>query len=515
MIRNVTINNFKSLREVDHIAIKPITVLCGINSCGKSSFIESLLFLKQNIEKSDQEGILYNGELTRLGNYKNVVFRHDTDNLIFLEYEFTNLEEPVIQPIVDIVKRNGVEKDYTDSTIRLQIGISFYDNNDDLVLRDSFVYYYRFTFEGGREKSYIELKEENGSYKLSYSIQMPHQYETFDFPLSSGEERKQIRNKIKKTGIKLTNVDFNGFLPDASSILDCLQKNRFMDKVGGTKKELENAGVYQFLEAANVALRRVFKSIRYIGPLRESPSRRYIYENVIDGVGVNGSNAAYLLHIYGKTVLDNLYFYDCLSKQFINEEEHELSEAVEKWMDYLGIQSFSTSMKDQVIQVNLKDSNTRETDVNIADVGFGISQVFPFVLEGIRMGRGATLVLEQPEIHLHPKLQMEIGDFMLAMALSGRCFIVETHSDHLINRLVRRIVEDESGKLGELVQIYFVTPSSEGAQFESIEINDSQGIVNWPEGFFDQSANEQELIIRAGLQKRKNKRKEILERKGK
>ncbi|MCD4786034.1 MAG: DUF3696 domain-containing protein [Candidatus Eremiobacteraeota bacterium] len=116
-------------------------------------------------------------------------------------------------------------------------------------------------------------------------------------------------------------------------------------------------------------------------------------------------------------------------------------------------------------------------------------------------------MLEQPEIHLHPNLQMELSDFLIAMALSGRNSIVETHSDHMINRLVRRIVEDEKYNLKDLIAIYFARPGKNGSILEPVEIDDYRGIMNWPEEFFDQAANEQQRIIEAGLKKRRKRRK--------
>ena len=75
----------------------------------------------------------------------------------------------------------------------------------------------------------------------------------------------------------------------------------------------------------------------------------------------------------------------------------------------------------------------------IADVGFGVSQLLPILVIGLRSGRASLLILEQPEIHLHPRLQANLADFLLTLAASGRRIIVETHSDHFINRLRRRI----------------------------------------------------------------------------
>ena len=153
-----------------------------------------------------------------------------------------------------------------------------------------------------------------------------------------------------------------------------------------------------------------------------------------------------------------------------------------------------------------KFDNTR---IDISQVGFGVSQMFPIVLEGLRMEKGNTLLLEQPEIHLHPNLQMQMADYFISLALSGKRVMAETHSDHIINRLVRRIVEDETLNLKDLIAIYFIKPSEHGSVYEEINIDDTKGITNWPIDFFDQAANEQLRIMQAGLKKRKNLRNHI------
>jgi predicted ATPase len=168
------------------------------------------------------------------------------------------------------------------------------------------------------------------------------------------------------------------------------------------------------------------------------------------------------------------------------------------------IRGFRVESLKEIIHVSLNANSAEKTSVSIADVGFGVSQVFPILLEGLRIEKGTTLILEQPEIHLHPKLQMFLSDYLLSLALSRKGVIVETHSDHMINRLVRRIVEDTSHNLDDLVQIYFVKNSENGSIVEPVEIDPVRGIVNWPEEFFDQGVNELEEIMRAGIQKRRS-----------
>ena len=101
---------------------------------------------------------------------------------------------------------------------------------------------------------------------------------------------------------------------------------------------------------------------------------------------------------------------------------------------------------------------------NISDIGFGMSQLLPIITQGIVMDKEQTLMIEQPEIHLHPKMELQMADFLIQMAKSDRNVIVETHSDHIINRLIRRVMEDYS--LNDLIKIYY------------IENNDGESIIH-------------------------------------
>ena len=99
---------------------------------------------------------------------------------------------------------------------------------------------------------------------------------------------------------------------------------------------------------------------------------------------------------------------------------------------------------------------------------------------------------------------MKLADFILSVALSGGNLIIETHSEHFINRIVRRIVEDETGMLNSLVGINFVKNSDKGSKIEKITLSENDGIENWPDEFFDQAAGEHQKIMNAII---KNKKK--------
>lgn len=140
------------------------------------------------------------------------------------------------------------------------------------------------------------------------------------------------------------------------------------------------------------------------------------------------------------------------------------------------------------------------TVVSHRDVEIGVSQVLP-VLVAAYASQGAILAMEQPEIHLHPALQAELGDVFIESALGGRgnTFILETHSEHLILRLLRRIRETTDGELPpgitplgpEQVAVLYVLPERGGARVIEIPIRaDGEFAERWPQGFFAERAKE-------------------------
>lgn len=137
---------------------------------------------------------------------------------------------------------------------------------------------------------------------------------------------------------------------------------------------------------------------------------------------------------------------------------------------------------------------------NIVDVGFGISQGLPVIISGLLLNKHETLLLEQPEIHLHPNMQMKMADFLISQAYNKKNIICETHSDHIINRIVRRVMEDKTGNLQNLVKIYFVQGKNvDNPIYKDISIHPVDGLVNAPEEFFTQFGSETIRIAQTGM----------------
>jgi energy-coupling factor transporter ATP-binding protein EcfA2 len=139
-------------------------------------------------------------------------------------------------------------------------------------------------------------------------------------------------------------------------------------------------------------------------------------------------------------------------------------------------------------------------EINVAAMGEGISQIIPIIADSVRGPELKCLMIEQPEIHLHPKLQADLGDmFIEYMQTMERQFIIETHSEHLLLRIRRRIAE---GKLKpEQVAILFVEKSGAESKVRKVELNTEGRFTDWPEGFFDQAYEDVMGIAQAPFNK--------------
>jgi hypothetical protein len=243
------------------------------------------------------------------------------------------------------------------------------------------------------------------------------------------------------------------------------------------------------------------RNIRYLGPLRLEPnaSQSFSPSSEPDDVGPKGEYAAAVFESNRQRII-----------KWWNPEsgttvEGQLDSAVFTWLRYLGVAE-RVSVQDAGVSgvawsVRMpKDSRSRP----LSSVGVGISQVLPILIAGLLAPENGLLLIEQPELHLHPSAQAKLAVFFWGLAMTNRRCIVETHSDALINRFRLFLVQSQDGK--GIISMYFSKRNDEGdSSFVSLEI-DSNGIIrNWPEGFFDESMLLQEQITREAMFKRARK----------
>jgi predicted ATPase len=146
-------------------------------------------------------------------------------------------------------------------------------------------------------------------------------------------------------------------------------------------------------------------------------------------------------------------------------------------------------MVQQVPQANAVTLGLRTSDdtdfLRPIHVGFGLTQVFPIVVAALSAARGDILLIENPEVHLHPAGQALMGQFLAEVVRAGVQVVLETHSDHILNGIRRSV---KAGRLpAEKVMIHFFRPRRpDAAQVVSPVLDASGNIDFWPEGFFDQ-----------------------------
>jgi hypothetical protein len=239
--------------------------------------------------------------------------------------------------------------------------------------------------------------------------------------------------------------------------------------------------------------------LEYLGPIRSDPRPFYPAEETPD-IGPRGeATVPYLLRHQSDQVRYALSLTGDL-------REATLLEATNDWLQRMNVTPHLTiePVESIVYTAALESISASTHPVNLAQVGFGVSQLLPVLVMGLKNPTDGMLLLEQPEIHLHPRLQGELAEFLLCVARAGKTVIVETHSDHLINRLRRCIAEDETGTLSQLVNVLFVhsgTPDNPGSYVEPLEIDESGEIINWPDDFLTEAAQEAFAILRARQRK--------------
>jgi predicted ATPase len=230
--------------------------------------------------------------------------------------------------------------------------------------------------------------------------------------------------------------------------------------------------------------------IFYIGPLREEPHLQYDkYYTDKFSVGVKGENCAGVLFSYKDTPWEFYGNEDIEGKMRPND--YPLSVHVDQWLSYLGVAEGVSAHFEGRYGYELKIKpieNRKESD--LTNVGVGVSQVLPIILTCILAPEVSTIIIEQPELHLHPAMQTKLTDFFIAVMQCNKQVIIETHSEHIINALRYKVVTTEApddDKLANNIQIYFTEMNKNGSLFKSITMNKYAYMSEWPDGFFDEA----------------------------
>lgn len=479
MIKSFRLRNFKAFEDTGDIELKPLTVIAGPNSSGKSSILQSLLLLKQTLDAPPETSLSLDGRFLQYSDFSDLVFGKPPLSACNVGFSF-KLETPM--PREDAARHfPGLELPYTSEEhieFSAQIELSF-------------------RHRGRRGQGAVVLD----------AIEVSSCLSGIEGPSLTGKLVKGA-NIIQKVSMRGEGIELPSRLKGGT--IEGIFLRHFTPDILILQARGSRKGNAQFLYLhpifSNLFRRfnehELKENLQYLGPLREKPQRIYVHSgNPLAEMGESGQYAAQVLWLEKSRKIDYLPALGVESRTVT------LIEAVNDAFQRLGmLQPVDVrTEKSMVYQILFGISGSKTPKVvTIADVGFGVSQLLPILVLGLRADESALLLFEQPEIHLHPKLQANLADFFLTLSEQGKRVVVETHSDHFINRLRRRIAEDTTDSLREKVSILFVQPPQDdlGATIEPLRVDRYGVIENWPPDFLPESADEAAAIFEAALDKR-------------
>ena len=240
----------------------------------------------------------------------------------------------------------------------------------------------------------------------------------------------------------------------------------------------ENSDVSKDLTAFSSAFEELFSHVYYLGPTRVHPQRHYHWE------GTHPKE----LSVWGDKAIDALLSARLRQLKTSNKETGmPIEEKISEWLQKMDLaHSFSLglsgSLEDNNYEVRIRKS-PNSAQVTLADMGHGLADLLPLLVHCYYVPEGSTLILEQPGVHLHPMAQAQLADLFLdVIAERNLQILVESHSEHLLTRLQRRIAEKKIAE--DKMALYFCRNNDGASTIEQLEVNESGDIKNWPENFF-------------------------------
>lgn len=292
--------------------------------------------------------------------------------------------------------------------------------------------------------------------------------------------------------------------------------NSLLENLGGLpQKYIIDMDPVDFNHPGPTFIKNFFsRRIKYLGPLREEPKSLYPLEtsNTPMELGLKGENTAAVYENNKKRIIDYVdpsYF----ENGAVGEPKilsGRLSEAVAKWLVYLGVASRIITDDRGKTGHELKIMNElKDMRQDLTHVGVGVSQVLPILVMAFLAGKGDVVILEQPELHLHPKVQTRLADFFVSMTRLGKQCLIETHSEYFINRLRLLVAKADDTQIADDTMIYFVEKDHEQgfSKCREITINKYGKIAEWPDGFFDEGESLASQILEAAYMKRAAEKK--------
>ena len=512
MLTEIRLKNFKAFADLEQTApMSRITLIYGPNSGGKSSIIQAILMLKQSALEAGSAatiwGLVTRGEYIDLGSYVALLHNHDAERQLGVGLTFVHRNSRIsahmsFVAVSDIDERG--EEYLEDSAMLSEVTYQMADRGNVLTearldsgggswwnaqVSVGGISATHMILDFGRELRFLpELKLLELERLLEKKQkQLPERESGLVRErarlrrLEQNQERRQFEDLYSMSEEQLQRLPpLDRDLGRARATMRALNRRPDQNLLQALEQSLT---LEQLLELKNIPISFIeqMQATRYLGPLRSYPERLYKVP------GVN----SYFSGLRGEFTHHRLYYQPGLIHK-VNGWFSRFKIPYELDVRKVG----DMAVSGEHIALVLVDRRSK-TPVTLADVGFGINQVLPVIVEGADFfipGEGRVLCVEQPEIHLHPRLQANLADLMIdtIRGEGEKQWIVETHSELIILRIQRRIRE---GKLDPSdVSVLYVDPSLDGTEGSSIiqlRLDENGDFIDyWPNGFFEEGFGE-------------------------
>lgn len=441
-MRNVelTWEGFRGFKRPTVLTLPNITLLIGRNNVGKTSAYAPLLILRQTLgARNPETALLSRGPLIDAGAFRDYVSDHNCNKSLTLTIGLDGGQWKPLRSVYD--QELG-------QVGALQLEFSTVDGHNAFLTRQRIL---------DREKKPIVTRwrdQPNEAFEVKSRL-LPSRGQVGRPP----KELTALRNALRQEQPE-------GFLISGMGGLILPQGVR-RDKDRWAKvQDWYNSAftLYELHRFTNSAIEEFLHGISYVGPLRSLPYRTYrLAPEPPTEVGGSGEFAPEVL---------------------LRLHKEGSAHVVYEWLGKLGYQDLDfVELNDEYFQVHVRTKGS--TSVNIADSGVGLSQALPLLVQGAQADEGDTIIAQQPEIHLNPAQQSILTDFFIERAGRGTRVIIETHSEHVLLRLRRRIAEGLVSRSD--VAIYFVDNVDGQTILKDVNLGEAGEIArdDWPRGFFE------------------------------
>jgi Uncharacterized conserved protein len=476
------VKDFKAFKEAQ-ITFGPITVIVGPNNSGKSSLIQAINLIQQTLLRNPNNymfntNVLDNSSEQNIdaGSFSEIINHNSIDKKLEFKLFFT--ENHIEFSLRENEEKNVYVSDFHCGIRGFQyslrnLSIGDY-NKEDFNINNIDKFYLEIDnyFD---KKDAIKLKINPIVYREGFFFHIASATPAEDSLMSYYKEKKDEQMR----GIE--------FRPD---IEDDIVINEIINDIVKSIEQYNKISRCSY--KAFQMIKKDFSNIKYIGPIRKTAERSYGIGDFKD-LGFGGEHATQVLAL-----------------------ERGLKGQVESYFKQMGIaekiQIYLREDTQRSFEFKLKTVNSKR-GVNFKDVGCGTSQVLPIVVQSLMAKDESLVILEQPEVHLHPKTQAELADFFVEIASQNKRFLLETHSDYLIERLRFHVAKGHLRP--EDLFIYYVdyNPQTISSEVIRVEINSHGQYVNLPKGYVTNFRVRETKNMTEAMLKNLNEKEDLSKRK--